>query len=76
MNTNNNAMYKITKVRKVLRLKENGYQPATYYAWKVSGPCGLLKYFTTRKAATAWVKDYTESKPLTTENIVNILAGL
>ncbi len=69
------SKYKITKVRRVLRLASNEFEPATYIMYKVSGPRKLVKYFTTKKAATAWVKDYTTRKPMTTENIIDLLRG-
>jgi hypothetical protein len=70
-----NKNFKITKVRRVLRLADNDFVPDTYIMYKVSGPRKLVKYFTTKKAATAWVKDYTAQKPLTTENIIDLLRG-
>ena len=70
-----NKGFKITKVRRVLKLKSNDFQPATYNVYKVSGPRKLVKYFGYKKDAMAWVKDYTTQKPLTTENIIDLLRG-
>ena len=70
-----NKNFKITKVRRVLRLADNNFEPDTYIMYKVSGPRKLVKYFGYKKDATAWVKDYTAQKPLTTENIIDLLRG-
>lgn len=69
------SKYKITKVRRVLRLADNEFEPATYIMYKVSGPRKLVKYFGYKKDAQAWVKDFTTQKPLTTENIIDLLRG-
>ena len=70
-----NKNFKITKVRRVLRLAANEFQPDTYIMYKVSGPRKLVKYFTTKKAASAWVKDYTAQKPMTTDQIIDLMRG-
>lgn len=69
------SKYKITKVRRVLRLADNNFEPDTYIMYKVSGPRKLVKYFGYKKDAQAWVKDYTTQKPLTTENIIDLMRG-
>ena len=69
------SKYKITKVRRVLRLADNEFEPATYIMYKVSGPRKLVKYFGYKKDAQAWVKDFTTNKPLTTDNIIDLLRG-
>ena len=69
------SKYKITKVRRVLRLASNEFEPATYIMYKVSGPRKLVKYFGYKKDAQAWVKDFTTQKPLTTENIIDLMRG-
>ena len=69
------SKYKITKVRRVLRLADNEFEPATYIMYKVSGPRKLVKYFGFKKDAQAWVKDFTTNKPLTTDNIIDLLRG-
>jgi hypothetical protein len=75
MNKSIKSQFKVTKVRRVLRLADNGFEPDTYIMYKVSGPRKLVKYFTTKKAATAWVKDFTAQKPLTTENLIDLMRG-
>ncbi len=70
-----NKNFKITKVRRVLRLADNDFVPDTYIMYKVSGPRKLVKYFTTKKDATAWVKDYTAQKPMTTDQIIDLMRG-
>ena len=44
-----NKNFKISKVRRVLRLVDNGFEPATYFVYKVSGPRGFKKFFTLKK---------------------------
>ena len=70
-----NKGFKITKVRRVLKLKSNDFQPATYNVYKVSGPRKLVKYFTLKKDATAWVKDYTTNHPMTKEQVYDFYKG-
>ena len=70
-----NKSFKITKVKRVLRLADNNFEPDTYIMYKVSGPRKLVKYFGYKKDATAWVKDYTTQKPLTTDQIIDVLRG-
>jgi len=53
------SKFKINKVRRVMRLKDNDFDPAAYIVYKVTGPRKLVKYFVTRKDATEWVKQYT-----------------
>ncbi len=53
------SKFKINKVRRVMKLKDNDFQPAAYIVYKVTGPRKLVKYFVTRKDATEWVKQYT-----------------
>lgn len=69
------SKYKITKVRRVLRLADNEFEPATYFMYKVTGPLKLVKYFVTKKDATAWVKDYTTNKPLTKDEMYDFYKG-
>ena len=66
--------FQIKKVRRVLRLKSNDFQSATYNVWKVSGPNKLTKYFTTKKDATAFVKSYTDNT-VTTEQLLDVIKG-
>jgi len=70
-----NKNFKISKVRRVLRLVDNDFNPATYFVYKVSGPRKLVKYFTLKKDATAWVKDVTTQKPMTAGELYNFYNG-
>ena len=70
-----NKGFKITKVRRVLKLKDNNFEAATYNVYKVSGPRKLVKYFGLKKDATAWVKNYTTCHPLTTDQIIDVMRG-
>lgn len=56
------SKYIIKKVRKVMRFKENNFEPATYEIFKVSGPNGLKKYFVSRKDAKDFIDGYTDTK--------------
>jgi hypothetical protein len=70
-----NKNFKISKVRRVLRLVDNDFNPATYFVYKVSGHRKLVKYFTLKKDATAWVKDVTTQKPMTAGELYNFYKG-
>jgi hypothetical protein len=54
--------YEIKKVRKVMRMKEDNFEPANYEVFKVTGPNKLVKYFCSRKDAKAFVDKYTDAK--------------
>ena len=68
----NKSKFGINKVRRVLRMKDNDYEPAMYEVWKVSGPRGFKKYFTTKKDATAYVKKM-KDRTLTAEVVNNLM---
>lgn len=68
------SKYSIKKVRRVLKLKSNGLEPATYNVWKVTGPKKFTKYFVTKKDATAFVKRYTDNT-VTTDMLVDVMKG-
>ena len=70
-----NKSFKISKVKRVLRLADNGFEPTNYIVYKVTGPRKLVKYFGYKKDATAWVKDYTTKKPMTTDNLIDLMRG-
>ena len=70
-----NKNFKISKVRRVLRLVDNDFNPATYFVYKVSGPRGFRKYFTLKKDATAWVKNYTTKHPMTSDQLYDFYKG-
>ena len=54
--------YEIKKVRKVMRMKDNNFEPATYEIYKVSGPNKFKKYFCSRTDAKAFIDSYTDTK--------------
>ena len=56
------SKYIIKKVHKVMRFKDNNFEPATYEIFKVSGPNGLKKYFVSRKDAKDFIDGYTDTK--------------
>ena len=58
------SKFKINKVRRVMRLKDNDFDPAAYIVYKVTGPRKLKKYFTHKKYATDWVKLVTDRTPV------------
>ena len=70
-----NKNFKISKVRRVLRLVDNDFNPATYFVYKVSGPRKLVKYFTLKKDATAWVKNFTNRHPMTPSEMHDFYKG-
>ena len=73
MSSNTKTGFKVTKVVRVLRLKDvESYRAIVY---KVTGPNGLVKFFNFKKNATAWVKDVTTNKPMTTDEIYNFYQG-
>lgn len=54
--------YKIKSVTKELKLKENKYEPFDYILYKVTSPNKDIKYFSSRKDATAYVNRLTNNK--------------
>ena len=64
--------YIIKKVQKVMRMKDNNFEPATYEIFKVTGPKKFVKYFVSRKDAKAFVDSYTDTK-MSVEVIHNIM---
>ena len=54
--------YEIKKVRKVMRMKDNNFEPATYEVYKVTGPNKFKKYFCSRKDAKSFIDKHTDTK--------------
>lgn len=54
--------YKIKSVTKELKLKENKFEPIDYILYKVTSPNKSVKYFSSRKDATAYVNRLTDNK--------------
>ena len=63
--------YEIKKVRKVMRMKDNEFEPAAYEIYKVSGPNKFRKYFVSRKDAKAYIDKITDTK-MSIEIVTNI----
>lgn len=68
----NKSKYSIKKVRRVLKLKSENFEPATYEVWKVSGPKKFVKYFVSKSDAQAFVKSYTDNR-LTLSQVRDIM---
>jgi len=64
--------YSVKKVRRVMRMKTEGFEPTTYEVWKVSGPRKFVKYFVTKKDATAFVKRMNDTT-MSIEVVKNLL---
>ena len=64
--------FSIKKVRKVMRMKDNNFEPATYEVWKVSGPRNFRKYFVTKKDGQAFIKSHTDTT-MTLSIVKNIM---
>ena len=54
--------YSIKKVKRVMRMKSEGFEPTTFEVYKVSGPNKFRKYFVSRKDAKSFVDSYTDTK--------------
>ena len=54
--------YSIKKVKRVMRMKSEGFEPATFEVFKVSGPNKFKKYFVSRKDAKSFIDSYTDNK--------------
>ena len=64
--------YSVKKVRRVMRMKSEGFEPTTYEVWKVSGPRKFVKYFVTKKDAQAFIKSHTDNT-MTLDVVTNLL---
>ena len=62
------SKFKITKVTKVLALKEENFVPYRYILYKVSGPNDTKKFFTTKKDAQSFINKQCDTT-LTTNQI-------
>lgn len=67
--------YTINKVRKVMRMKDNNFEPAAYEIYKVTGPNKFKKYFVSRKDAKAYI-DKMCDKRMTMEVINNLMSEI
>ena len=64
--------FSVKKVRRVMRMKSENFEPATYEVWKVSGPRKFVKYFVTKKDAQAFIKSHTDTT-MTLDIVTNLL---
>lgn len=64
--------FSVKKVRRVMRMKDNNFESATYEVWKVSGPRKFVKYFVTKKDAQTFIKGMNDTK-LTLDVVTNLL---
>ena len=64
--------FSVKKVRRVMRMKDNNFESATYEVWKVSGPRKFVKYFVTKKDAQAFIKSHTDTT-MTLDIVTNLL---
>lgn len=56
------SQYSIKKVKRVLRMKSEKFEPTTFEVYKVTGPNKVQKYFSSRKDATLYIKNLTDTK--------------
>jgi hypothetical protein len=54
--------YSIKKVNRVLRMKSENFEPTTFEVFKVTGPKGFKKFFSSRKDANEYIKQHTDTK--------------
>ena len=54
--------YDIKKVKRVMRMKNEGFEPISFEVFKVSGPNKFKKYFVSRKDAKSFIENYTDTK--------------
>lgn len=59
---NTKSLYEIKKVKRVMRMKSEDFEPTTFEVYKVSGPRGFKKYFVSRKDAKLFIDNYTDTK--------------
>jgi hypothetical protein len=64
--------FSVKKVRRVMRMADNEFEPATYEVWKVSGPRKFVKYFVTKKDAQSFIKGMNDTT-MTLDVVTNLL---
>lgn len=60
--SNVKSNYDIKKVKRVMRMKSEDFEPTTFEVYKVSGPNKFKKYFVSRKDAKSFIDGYTDTK--------------
>ena len=68
----NKSKYSIKKVKRVMRVKSEGFEPTTFEVWKVSGPKDFKKYFVSKSDAKAYVSKITDTT-VSVEMVRNIM---
>jgi hypothetical protein len=66
------SKYSIKKVKRVMRMKSEDFEPTTFEVWKVSGPKKFVKYFVSKSDAQAYVSKITDTT-LTIDIVRNIM---
>lgn len=56
------SQFTISKVIKVFRMADEGFEPTKYEVWKLAGPKGFVKFFVTKKDAQTFLNNYTSTK--------------
>jgi len=64
--------YSIKKVKRVMRMRSEGFEPTEFEVYKVTGPKGIKKFFSNRKDASEFVKRHTDTKM----NIVDVFTEI
>jgi hypothetical protein len=54
--------YDIKKVKRVMRMKSEDFEPTTFEVFKVTGPNKFKKYFVSRKDAKSYIDTMTDTK--------------
>ena len=54
--------YDIKKVKRVMKMKSEGFEPTSFEVFKVTGPNKFKKYFVSRKDAKSFIDNYTDTK--------------
>ena len=54
--------YDIKKVKRVMRMKSESFEPTTFEVFKVTGPNKFKKYFVSRKDAKSYIDTMTDTK--------------
>lgn len=69
------SRYKVNKVKRVMRMKDNDFEPATYEIYKVTGPNKFKKYFCSRADAYQYITNYTNTK-MSVSEVTNLVAEI
>lgn len=64
--------FSVKKVRRVMRMADNNFEPADYEVWKVTGPRKFVKYFVSKTDAQTFIRSQNDTT-LTLDVVVNLL---